>query len=160
MPTVPAREAALAAIAARLAAALPDVPVERGRRSVVAEQECPRLVLRMGGHREDPADAFGAIRLDCEAAIEGYVAAPDGADDPDAALEAALNELHARCAAALLGVAIAYAEDDDLMVAGVSLEPDAPALDAASAAVGGFTWAIRFDLRVPAVGGPYVATAP
>jgi len=159
MATVPAREAALDAIAARLADALPDVPVERGRRSPVAEHECPRVVLRMGGHREDPEDAFGVVRLDCEAWVEGYVGAPAGAADPDAALEAALNALHARCAAALLGVEIPYAAGDALMVEGVGLEPDAPALDAASDAVGGFTWTIRFDLRVPAVGGPYATTA-
>ncbi|WP_135469830.1 hypothetical protein [Crenalkalicoccus roseus] len=155
MPVVPLREAALAAIAARLAAAIPDVPVERGRRSAVATEDCPRLVLRMGGHAEDEGAAVGTVRLACEALVEGYVAAPRLAADPDAALEAEINALHARCVEALAGVEIPAGSAGSLMATGVRLEPDAPLLGEAAEAAGGFTWTIAFDLYAPAQGGPY-----
>jgi hypothetical protein len=152
MPQIAAREAALAAIAARLTAQLSGVAVERGRRSMIgAEEALPRVVLVQGGHEEQEPDAFGTVLMRCDAMVEGYAAAAT-----DAALEAALNDLHARCAAALMGAEIAYGiVGDSLWVTGRGFVPEASLLAAADAPIGGFTWTITFDIRAPYAGGPY-----
>lgn len=149
------REAALGAIATRLSAQL-GVPVERGRRSMIGkDEELPRLVVKMAGHSEEDGDEFQTIRMRCEALIEGYCVA-----DTDAALEAALNDLHGRCANSLLGAEIAIADaSHTIWVEGRGFEPDAALLAGADEAVGGFTWTIGFDLRASYEAGPFVAAA-
>ncbi len=152
MPQIAAREAALAAIAARLTAQLAGVAVERGRRSMIGvEETLPRIVLVMGGHEEQDPDAVGMVLYRCTAQVEGYVAATT-----DEALEGAINDLHARCAAALVGAEIAYGVvGDDLWVTGQGFAPEAALLTASDAPIGGFTWTIGFDIRAPDAGGPY-----
>ena len=152
MPLIAAREAALAAMAAQLAVQLPGVTVQRGRRSPIdAGEALPIVVLTMGGHEDQEPDAFGIALMRCTAEVEGYVAAAD-----DAALEGAINDLHARCAAALIGVQIPYGiVGDSVWVTGQGLVPDAALLAAADAPIGGFTWTITFDIRAPYLGGPY-----
>lgn len=158
-PRVPALEACLAAIAARLARQLPGVAVQRGRRSLIgADEFLPRLVLRMGAAQEQEGDAFQQVLLRCEAAVEGYARAPAGAADPDAALEAALAALHARCHAALVGVELPYGtQGDSLMCEGRDMQPDAPLLADAADAIGGFTWTIGFEIRAAYGAGPFIA---
>lgn len=152
MTQIAAREAAMAALATRLASQLSGVVVERARRSMIgADDTLPRVVLTMGGHEEVPEDANQTVLMRCTADVEGYVSAAS-----DAALEAALNDLHARCAAALLGAEIAYGSiGDNLWVQGLAFTPDAALLAGADEPIGGFTWTISFDIRAPFTGGPY-----
>ena len=152
MAQIAAREAALAAIAARLTAQLSGVAVERARRSPIdAGDTLPRVVLVMGGHEEQDPDAVGMVLMRCTAQVEGYVSAAT-----DALLEGAINDLHARCAAALAGVEIAYGSvGDNLWITGQGFVPEAALLPAADAPIGGFTWTITFDIRAPDAGGPY-----
>ena len=152
MPQLAAREAALAAIATRLTSQLTGVAVERGRRSMIGTAETlPRVVLTMGGHEEQQPDAFGMVLMRCTAMVEGYVGATT-----DEGLEAALNDLHARCAAALQSAEIAYGIiGDNLWIEGQSFAPEAALLTLADAPIGGFTWTISFDIRAPYAGGPY-----
>lgn len=148
------REAALGAIAARLAGEL-GIPVERGRRSPIGLDEAlPRLVLTMGGHEEQEGDQFQTTLLRCTATVEGYCTA-----DTDAALEAAINDLHGRCAAALLGVELMVSSDTGIMIEGRGLVPEAALLDASAEEIGGFTWTIAFDLRASYAAGPFILAA-
>jgi hypothetical protein len=87
----------------------------------------------------------------CTAQIEAYVSAAT-----DAALETAINALHARCAAAIIGIEIGYGSiGDNVWVNGQSFTPEAGMLATADAPIGGFTWTISFDIRAPQAGGPY-----
>lgn len=152
MPQIAAREAALAAIAARLTSQLTGVAVERGRRSMIGIDEAlPRVVLTQGGHEEQEPDAVGLVLMQCTALVEGYVSA-----GTDAALEAAINDLHARCAAALMGAEIAYGVvGDTLWITGQAFQPDAALLTLSDEPIGAFTWTIGFEIRAPYQGGPY-----
>jgi hypothetical protein len=152
MTQIASRESALAALAARLTSQLSDVTVERGRRSPIdADETLPIIVLVQGGHEEQEPDAVGTVLMRCTAQIEAYVSAAT-----DAALETAINALHARCAAAIIGIEIAYGSiGDSVWVNGQSFTPEAGMLAAADAPIGGFTWTISFDIRAPQAGGPY-----
>jgi hypothetical protein len=153
-------EAALEAIATRLASQLA-VPVQRGRRSGIgATESLPRLVVRMGNVSETPGEHFQTVLYRCEAAIEGYAAAPLGANDPDAALEAALADLHARCVAALSGVELAVGiAGDTIQPFGASMQPETPLIEVSAESVGGFTWTVEFEFLGAFGAGPYTTTS-
>lgn len=154
-------ETALEAIRARLAGQLAGVPVERARRSGIgAEEALPRLVVRMGAVSEEPGEHFQTVLYRCEAAIEGYAAAPLGASDPDAELEAALADLHARCVAALAGVELAIGiEGDTIQCFGARMEPETPLIEVSAESVGGFTWVVAFEFLGAFGAGPYTTTS-
>jgi hypothetical protein len=99
MPT-PIREAALAAIEARLRAQLPDVPVERARRAPIDtdKEKLPRLVLRGEGWDADDSQEPGTTHYRIGISVAGTIRA---VTDLDA--EQALSALHARVVAALAG---------------------------------------------------------
>jgi hypothetical protein len=95
--STPLREAALAAIAARLAAELPDVPTERARRSAVDPvAEGTRLVLVGEDWAADASQQPGITHYTLGFAVAGYLAAGS-----DLAAEQGLSTLHARVVAAL-----------------------------------------------------------
>jgi hypothetical protein len=91
MARTPIRESAYTALAARLMAALPDVPVERNRRGALNDGECPRLVLRDGPQQPNRQDAVGEDMFSMQATLEGYIDAPD-----EAAIGQDLSTLYAR----------------------------------------------------------------
>lgn len=148
------RSAAFAAIAARLAAQLPAVPVERNRRAMMAAEDLPRLVVRDGGHSASAELGAGEVTYTVEAMVEGYAT---GADED--ALAAAINELHAETVAALIGAELAVG------TAGLTtwlledaLEIDLATAAEAEAAVGAFYLTLRFDLAWPIGSGPFTTT--
>lgn len=98
--TVPLREAALAAIAARLAFSLPDAAVERARRAPVDTdaETLPRLVLRGDDLEADDTAEPSRTHYTIGFAVTGFVAAAT-----DLAAEEALSLLHARVVSALAG---------------------------------------------------------
>ena len=98
--SVPLREAALAAIAERLAAELPDVAVERARRAPVDTdaETLPRLVLRGDDIEADDSQEPGRTHYRIGFGVSGFVGG-----DTDLAAEQALSLLHARVVAALAG---------------------------------------------------------
>ncbi len=160
MAVAPTISACLDAIAARLTAQLPGVPVQRGRRSAISpEATLPRLVVRMGPWSEQEDESFGLTLIRAEAMIEGYTRAPLNATDPDKALEDAMADLHARCQAALAGQELAIGiAGDSIMPEGERFEPDAPLIELAADAVGGFTWIVSFQFRAAIGTGPYTTT--
>ena len=97
----PIREALLAAVATRLSAAIPDVPVERARRSPPGNEEFPRLILRGGDLGSSDAESFGETTYTVGFVVTGYAAAPGSAANQDLAAEQALSALHARVVKAL-----------------------------------------------------------
>ena len=99
MPLVALREAALAAVAARLSAQMPDVVVERARRAPVdvEVETLPRLVLLGGALTADAQVEPGSIHYGVEFSVAGWVAAAT-----DLAAEQALSALHARVVEALV----------------------------------------------------------
>jgi hypothetical protein len=98
--TVPLREAALAAIAARLTATLSDIAVERARRAPVDTdaETLPRLVLRGDDLDADDSQEPGRTHYQIGFVVAGYAAS-----STDLAAEQALSVLHARVVAALAG---------------------------------------------------------
>jgi hypothetical protein len=98
--SIPLREAALAAVAARLTAVLPDAVVERARRAAVdtTNETLPRLILRGDSWAADLSQEPGVTHYACAFSVTGYSAAGS-----DLAAEQALTTLHARVVAALSG---------------------------------------------------------
>jgi hypothetical protein len=98
--STPLREAALAAIEARLRAVLPDVTTERARRAAVdtTNETLPRLILRGDSWTADLSQEPGVTHYACAFSVTGYSAARS-----DLAAEQALTTLHARVVAALSG---------------------------------------------------------
>lgn len=96
--TLPLREAALAAVAERLAAQLPDAAVERARRAPVDvdAEALPRLVVSGGDMDADDSQEPGRTHYTLGFSVTGYAA---GATD--VAAEQALSSLHARAVTAL-----------------------------------------------------------
>jgi hypothetical protein len=99
MPTQ-IREAALAAIADRLAAELPAVELERARRAPVDtdKEPLPRLVLTGTDWEADETAEPGSTHY-----TMGFVVAGYGRNTTDLGLEQGLSELHASVVAALAG---------------------------------------------------------
>jgi hypothetical protein len=98
--STPLREVALAAVATRLTEELPEVIVERARRSPVDTdtEQLPRLVLRGDDLDPDLTQEPGRTHYSIGFTIAGYDAA-----ETDLAAEGALSALHARVVAALAG---------------------------------------------------------
>lgn len=155
MPT-PLREAAFAALAAQLAAALPGVVVERNRRSLpdVTQETLPRLGLMDGDHQVNGSDAHGTVLYRVQALLMGFVSAAT-----DDALGAAVNDLHAQVVAAICNREVVVdpgeqniwpQEEAFQVVRYTATEADTPLM--------GFDLTIAFDLRVPDAAGPYTAT--
>ena len=96
----PVREAALAAVAARLRTQLPDVALDRARRGAVdADREpMPRLILRGEDMDADDTQEPGRTHYRISFSIVAFTRAGS-----DIELEQALSALHARIAAALAG---------------------------------------------------------
>lgn len=97
MPT-PIREAALAAIADRLAAELPGVVLERARRAPVDtdKEPLPRLVLTGTDWEADETAEPGSTHYTMGFVVAGYVR-----DITDLGVEQGLSGLHASVVAAL-----------------------------------------------------------
>ena len=100
MPTIPLREAAIAAIAARLTEQMPDVAIERARRSpIVVEQESlPRIVVRGEEMGADDSQEPGRTHYTISVSISAVTS-----HGTDMGLEQALSLLHARIVDALAG---------------------------------------------------------
>jgi len=98
--TIPLREAALAAIADRLAIALPDVVMERARRAPVDvdAELLPRLILRGEDWQADDTEEPGRTHYHLGFSVTGFASATT-----DLAAEQALSLLHARVVEALAG---------------------------------------------------------
>lgn len=98
--STPLREAALAAVAARLADLLRDAAIERARRAFVDTdaEALPRLIVSGTDWIADITQEPGATHYSIGVTVAGYVA---GADD--LAAEQALSVLHASVVAALAG---------------------------------------------------------
>ena len=98
--TVPLREAALAAIAARLSVQLPEVTVERSRRAPVDvdTEALPRLVVRGEDWQADEGEEPGRTHYQVGVSVTGFVA---GATDLE--VEQSLSLLHAQVVHALAG---------------------------------------------------------
>ena len=96
--TTPLREAALAAIAARLVGTLPDVVVERARRAPVDTdtEMLPRLIVRGEDWQADTSQEPGTTHWTIGVSVSGFAR---GASD--LAAEQTLSDLHARVVAAL-----------------------------------------------------------
>ena len=99
MPT-PIREAALAAIADRLAAELPSVVLERARRAPVYtdKEPLPRLVLTGTDWEADETAEPGSTHYTMGFVVAGYIR-----DTTDLGVEQGLSDLHASVVAALAG---------------------------------------------------------
>lgn len=95
MPT-PLRESILAAVAARLAAQIPAVPVERARRAPVEIAQMPRLVVRGQEATPDEGQSPGETFWTFGFTVTGYAKGTT-----DLAAEQALSQLHADVMAAL-----------------------------------------------------------
>ena len=85
MPT-PIREAVLAAVAGRLAALLPDVPIERAQRAEPAVETMPCLILQGGDMIPDESQSPGECFWQVEFVVQGYAAG-----ESDLAAEQALT---------------------------------------------------------------------
>ena len=98
--TLPLREAALAAIAERIITGLPDVALDRARRTPVdVEAEAlPRLVLRGEEIEADDTEEPGRTHYRIGFVVSGFAAAAS-----DLAAEQALSTLHARLVSLLAG---------------------------------------------------------
>ena len=98
--STPLREAALAAIAARLTSQLSGVTVERARRAPVDTdaEHLPRVVLTATDWTADETVEPLATHYTLAFVVSGYVRGSS-----DLAIEQALSALHARVVAALAG---------------------------------------------------------
>lgn len=105
--TTPIREAALAAIAARLTAQIPTATVERARRAPVDTdtETLPRLILTGTDWQADETAEPGATHYTMGFAVAGYYRATAGlkAAAADLSAEQAGTALHAQVVAALAG---------------------------------------------------------
>jgi hypothetical protein len=98
--STPLREAALAAIATRLADQMPGVPLERARRSPVDtdKEALPRLVLTGTDWEADETAEPGSTHYTMGFVVAGYIR-----DTTDLGVEQGLSDLHASVVAALAG---------------------------------------------------------
>jgi hypothetical protein len=100
------------AVRARLAAALPGVTVERGRRAQVERQERPLVSVSTGEMATSYEDQvpLGMVRLETEVIVSGF---PSPATQ-DAALHDTLAQMEAAIVQALQGVRLTAAGAPDL----------------------------------------------
>ncbi len=145
-----AREAAFAAIATHLAAQLPGVTVERNRRALISPDEpLPIVVLREGGHVAADDDSAQLVRYSVECLVEGFVV------ETDARIGAALNDLHARCIAALCNQPVAFG-DDALWLHERRTEVEIAEAGDSAVPAARFVTTLSFDLLSPFAGGPFL----
>jgi hypothetical protein len=146
--STPSREVALAAIAARLAVELLDVPTERARRSAVDPvAEGMRLVLTGEDWAADTSQEPGITHYTLGFAVAGYLAAGS-----DLACEQALSALHARVVAALCG----WTPTDPGLGEPVELGAEFELYDAEDSARPAGEFRARFEmLALAATGQPY-----
>jgi hypothetical protein len=109
--TTALRLAVVEAAAARLAAAIPTVTVEKHRRSDPNLDECPLLVVRMDGGEmsADVTQSPGETAWAVDFTVAGYVTATD-----DEALAVAIASLEAETIAALEGESLPGGAGGDL----------------------------------------------
>jgi hypothetical protein len=149
--TTPIREAALAAIATRLAAQITDVPIERARRAAVAvdTEALPRLGLAATGFEADETVEPLAVHYTLSFAVTGYVKART-----DLALDQAMSALHARVVAALSGWTPTTGGLGEPAEEGVEFSP----LDPDESKIPAGTFTARYSmLCIAALGAPYAA---
>jgi hypothetical protein len=151
MSATPLREAALAAIAARLVAMLPDVAVERARRAPVdtSSEALPRLILHGEDWAADTSQEPGITHYTLGFAVTGYLAAGS-----DLAAEQALSALHARVVAVLCGWTLDASDLGEPVEQGAEFE----LYDAEDSARPAGEFRARFEmLALAPTGAPYVA---
>jgi hypothetical protein len=147
--SIPLREAALAAVAARLTAALPDAVVERARRAPVdtTNEPLPRLILRGDSWTADLSQEPGVTHYACAFSVTGY-----GAAGSDLAAEQALTTLHARVVVALSGWTPATAGLGDV----VEQDSEFTLYDAEESQQPAGEFLVRFEmLAIAPTGAPY-----
>lgn len=143
------REAALAAVAARLTTALPDAVVERARRAPVDTDSdaLPRLILRGEAWQADTSQEPGQTHYSIGFVITGFIRAGS-----DLAGEQALSDLHARIVAALAG----WTPDTPSLGDVVEQDADFLLYDAEDSAKPAGEVVARFALlAIPPTGSPY-----
>ncbi|MCX7275526.1 MAG: hypothetical protein NTV19_20825 [Burkholderiales bacterium] len=148
--TSPVAEAALAAITARLAAALPSVVVERARRAPVdiESETLPRLVLHIDSLDADASAEPGATHYRIGLTVVGTAI---GTSDLEA--QQAVISLHASVVAVLVGWTPNTAGLGDV----VELGADFLLHDVDQSATPAGEFAARFEmLAVAATGSPYI----
>jgi hypothetical protein len=147
--SVPLREAALAAIAERLATQMPGVAVERARRAPVDTdaEPLPRLVVRGDDIEADDSQEPGCTHYRIGFGVSGFVAGTT-----DLAAEQALSLLHARTVSALAGWTPAEPGLGDVAEQGAEFR----LLDAEDSAHPAGEFLARFTiLAVGPAGGPW-----
>ena len=148
--TSPITEAALAAVAARLVAALPSVAVERARRAPVdiESETLPRLVLHIDTLEADVSAEPGTTHYRIGLTVVGTTI---GTSDLDA--QQAVLALHAAVVAALAGWTPSTAGLGDV----AELGADFLLHDVDQSATPAGEFAARFELlAVTATGNPYL----
>ena len=152
MARIALREAAYAALAGRLEADLPSIPLERNRRSMVdpESEEFPRFVLRDGSQVPPDDPSAGEDAWDVTATLEGYVISPDADVGPEA------SDLYARAAEALarepivLDATLEGGIPVEIYVTEGALDFDAATVVESSKPIAAFYLDLSFHLRVPA----------
>jgi hypothetical protein len=97
MPDLSKREQVMAALTARLTALLPDVTVQRNRRSVPDADEAPLLIVYDGQHTADNTMSAGETAYEMQAVVDATVTA---AIDDD--LGPTANALYLRTVVAIM----------------------------------------------------------
>lgn len=146
MTVVALRELAFQAIANALAAALPEVPVERNRRTDVDFEggEAPRLVVRDGGHDPDDGAEAGFTMYQVGATVEGHATAATDAD-----LGAAVNALYLDVAGALFGKATIAAGGFELWLLEGRFDVDFAAAPQSDRPAASFFLQVAFQMSAP-----------
>ncbi len=147
--TLSLREAALAAVAARLTAELPDVALERARRSQVDTdtEPMPRLVITGEDMQADNGVEFGATHYTIGFWISGFVSAAT-----DLGAEQALSHLHARVVDAL----VRWTPPDDGLTDPTEHDTTFTLFEAEDSARPAGSFAARFSiLAIGPTGGPW-----
>jgi hypothetical protein len=161
MPTIAAREAAFAAIAARLATLLAET-VERNRDTPVAEADMPCLVLLDGDHSVEDGDAAQTVTYRLTAQLAGYLSELTLAETM-----AAANDLHARAIGALVcnsltggapqPIPVGAANEAELWIEEIGLRVDPASVAESEAPMASFVLDIQALLRLPE-GAPFVTS--
>jgi hypothetical protein len=156
MALVPAREAAFAALAARLSALLTGTTVERNRDAPAAPENCPLLVLHDGDHSVE-TESFGLVTYRMTAQLAGYLAG-----DTLAAVMTAASTLHAQAIGALRCNSISggtpapiVVGDQEIEVEEISMRVDPATVADSDAPLATFLCDIAFNLRLPE-GAPFL----
>jgi hypothetical protein len=149
--STPLREAALAAIAARLTSQLSGVTVERARRAPVDtdSERLPRVVLTATDWTADETAEPLATHYTLAFVVSGYVRGSS-----DLAIEQGLSTLHAQTVAALAGWTPAVAGVGEVSEEGAEFR----LYDADESAKPAGEFAARFNvLCIGGLGTPYAA---